>query len=268
MSFPASWLALREPYDAAARNTEVLEKVAAFFADRTAISVVDLACGTGATLRAVAPCLPVAQAWRLVDNDLSLLARITPPASPRGLRITPTPLDLSRDLELALDGQVDLVTTSAFFDLVSGIWLDRFLVELAARRLPLYAALTYDGTASCMPDERLDRAVIAAVNRHQLGDKGFGPALGPQAASVAVERLARLDYQVIQGSSDWIFAADDRDIQIEVVSGWAVAAREMGTLKTDDIVDWLARRRAAIAHGRASMRVGHIDFFAWPKGMR
>jgi hypothetical protein len=72
--FTAQWLTLREPYDRAARNPTVLDAVAAAFRGQSAISVVDLACGTGATLRAIGDRLPTRQNWRLVDNDLGLLA--------------------------------------------------------------------------------------------------------------------------------------------------------------------------------------------------
>src|ERR1035437_5568276 len=50
-------------------------------------------------------------------------------------------LDLNRNLEAALDGPVDLVATSALLDLVSETWLDRLAGEIAARSIPLYAAL-------------------------------------------------------------------------------------------------------------------------------
>jgi hypothetical protein len=40
---------------------------------------------------------------------------------------------------------LDLITTSALLDLVSADWLERLTVEAAARRLPIYAALTYQG---------------------------------------------------------------------------------------------------------------------------
>ena len=73
---------------------------------------------------------------------------------------------------------------------------------------------------------------------------------------------ARVGYSVVSGSSDWEFAPDDRAIQLEVLSGWAAAAGELGDLPQGAIDSWLARRRALIAAGRSSMRVGHVDIFA------
>ena len=99
------------------------------------------------------------------------------------------PVDLARDLELALDGPLDLITASALLDLVSAEWLDRLIVEAAARRLPVYAALTYDGRVRIEPAEAFDAEILSGFNLHQRTDKGFGPALGPDAAARAVERL-------------------------------------------------------------------------------
>jgi len=268
MSFSSSWLTLREPYDRRARNPVVLEAVAAWAAERSSVAVVDLACGLGSTLRAVTERLPVRQSWRLVDNDLSLLARAGALAKPPDRTVTPVPVDLARDLEAALDGPVELVTTSALLDLVSHEWLDRLVTETAARRLPVYAALSYDGLATLDPVDTLDAAVIDAVNQHQRGDKGFGPALGPEAAATAPSRFEAVGYTVTQGASDWVFGVKDTEIQTEVLTGWAVAAREIGESSIGDIIGWLARRRDHIAAGRSSMRVGHVDFFARPIATR
>ena len=155
--FSAQWLALREPYDLKARSQAVLDAVAAFFRGATAIAVVDLACGTGATLRAVGPRLPARQSWKLVDNDLSLLAKVATLFRPPELIVTAQPVDLVRDLELALDGPIDLVTTSALLDLVSAEWVERLAVEAAVRRLPIYAALSYDGEVTLTPKDPIRR---------------------------------------------------------------------------------------------------------------
>jgi len=264
VSFSADWLALRERYDRSARNRDVLGRVAGAFVGNPAVAIVDLACGTGATLRAVAPHLPARQTWRLADNDLGLLARAAATERPAQAVVSPMPLDLARDLEAALDGPLDLVTASALLDLVSAAWLERFAVETAARRLPVYAALIYDGRVALDPADPFDTAVVGAVNRHQRRDKGFGPALGPAAAAAAVARFAEIGYEVVQGESDWVLGGADSEMQREVLSGWATAARELGELALADLVAWLTRRRDLIEAGRAGMRVGHVDFFAWP----
>jgi hypothetical protein len=267
MSFSAAWLELREPYDRRSRNPAVLDAVAAALAGRSSVTIVDLACGTGSAFRALRPRIKAWQSWRLVDNDLSLLAR-APQSSLPDVNVATIPIDIHRDLEAALDGPADLVTTSALLDLVSDEWLQRLVVETAVRRLPVHAALSYDGRVEMNPADAADPKIIAAINAHQRTDKGFGLALGPQAARQAIERFERVGYAVVQGASDWVFAPQDREIQVEILSGWAAAARDTGNMPLPDVVGWLTRRRDLVAAGRSSIRVGHIDFFARPTDTR
>jgi hypothetical protein len=266
--YSAEWLALREPYDMAARNAVVLDTVASAFFGRAAISVVDLACGIGATLRAVGPHLPSRQSWTLVDHSLALLALAFPSASPAHVTVTTTALDLARDLKLALDGPIDLVTTSALLDLVSPAWLDRLIAEVAARRLPFYGALTYDGRAIAEPVVSHDHELLTGFNLHQRTDKGFGPALGPTAAAHAAKRFEEFGYAVVQGRSDWMFGPDDRAIQDALFAGWADLGLLTTTLSPDQIAEWLSWRRAHLAQGRSKLRIGHVDIFARPIGTR
>jgi hypothetical protein len=267
-AFSAKWLSLREPYDCAARNPGVLDAVAEAFHGQASISLVDLACGTGATRRAIGQRLPQHQTWRLVDNDLGLLAQAATLQHAPQVTLLTRPIDLVRDLELALEAPLDLVATSALLDLVSPQWLDRLIVEAAARRLPVYAALSYDGRAVAEPAVSLDREVIAGFNRHQRSDKGFGPALGPGAASHAAEHFERFGYAVVQGRSDWVLGPADRAIQEALLAGWAEAAAQTPAVSADALAQWLARRRAYLSEGRSSLRVGHVDIFARPIGRR
>ena len=108
--FSADWLALREPYDVRARNPTVLDAVDTFLKQRSPVRIVDLASGTGATLRALSSRLPAQQIWRLIDNDVGLLNRATATPAAKDVVATAIPLDLSRDLGAALDGEIDLVT--------------------------------------------------------------------------------------------------------------------------------------------------------------
>ena len=206
--------------------------------------------------------------WDLIDNDPVLLALACDQHRDKGMTLNAVQLDLSRHFEAALASRPNLITISALLDLVSQEWLQQFLHGIAARALPVYAALTYDGRCDLSPTDQLDGAVVSAVNAHQRTDKGFGPALGPSAAKAAIAGFETLGYSVITGESDWIMQPDDREIQDEILAGWANAAREMGTLPASAIADWLTRRKAMISEGRSSMRVGHVDFFAFPSSMR
>jgi SAM-dependent methyltransferase len=263
--FSVQWLSTREPYDRAARNSAVLDGLAAAFAGASAVRVTDFGCGTGSTMRAVSPRLPARQSWRLVDNDGGLLDAARK-ATPPGANVTTVAIDLARDIEQAF-GACDLVATSALLDLVSATWLDRLVEHLVRLSRPLYAALSYDGMVALAPKTHYDEIVIAAVNRHQCTDKGFGPALGPDAAQIALERFRHAGFAVLEGRSDWQFGADDRDIQIEMLAGWADAAGEIG-IDPSIIEGWLQERRDHVRAGRSHMRVGHIDFFARPTGCR
>jgi hypothetical protein len=265
--FSADWLALREPHDLRARSGEIVSMVAALLDTFPSLQIVDLACGTGSTLRALSPHLPVRQYWRLVDNDLGLLGRAKATPLAKHVTVAVTPLDLNRDLEAALDGPTDLVTTSALLDLVSNAWLDRLVVEIAARSIPFYASLTYDGRVEIAPHDSADAAIIAAINTHQTIEKGFGRALGPAAAKTAIAGFERVGYTVTHRRSDWTIGPRDRDIQEAVFSGWAHAAREIG-LPFAESTTWLARRRDFIAAGASSLRVGHLDLLAAPTDKR
>ncbi len=264
--FSAEWLALREPFDRCARNPTVRDAVTSSFKDHFSVRVVDLASGTGSTLRALSPHFPPRQDWRLIDNDLGLLARANAPEF-AGITMKAVPVDLTIDLELVLDGPVDLVTASALLDLVSSSWLDRLATEMAARAIPLYAALNYDGRLELTPTDPFDTAIVNALNTHQCTDKGFGPALGPAAPIQAIARLEALGYSVMHGSSDWLIGPAAHAIQNQILSGLAGAACEMGE-SLPETASWLSRREKLVAADQSSIRVGHIDLWARQTGTR
>jgi hypothetical protein len=177
-------------------------------------------------------------------------------------------LDLANDLQAALGGPINIVTTSAFLDLVSQGWLEQLTRRTVARHLPLYAALTYDGRVVLNPIDARDEAVVAAVNRHQRSDKGFGPALGPNAPSCAIKLFQAAGYDVLHGHSDWTLGPVDGEIQLEIFAAWAEAARETGAVPIAELHVWLKARRQAVALGCSQLRVGHVDFLARPIASR
>jgi hypothetical protein len=256
-SFTAEWLSLREAADAAARS----EALAAGFAD-DARRIVDLASGTGANIRYLAPRLRRASHWLAVDNDVQLLGALVPPA---GASVSKRTLDLAHALDdLRLDG-CDLVTASALLDLVSEPWLVRLAARCAKARVGVLFALTYDGRIEWSPAEKGDELVRTLVNRHQLGDKGFGLALGPGAAAAASAAFTAAGYEVREASSDWSLGPSWRALQTALVDGWTSAAAEIAPGEADALRDWADRRRAHVAADASRVRVGHVDLGGRPR---
>ncbi|HWG06395.1 MAG TPA: class I SAM-dependent methyltransferase [Beijerinckiaceae bacterium] len=276
--FAADWLALRESADRRARNTDVLTVVSAAFSARRDLTIVDLGCGAGSNLRALAPHLGAAQHWRLVDNDQALLAAaretliawagggreeagrlvLQPPG--RRIDVTFESANLAEDYAALLAERADLVTAAAFFDLVSQDWIAAVSAALAARSLPLYAVLTYDGAEHWSPPHPADRAVLAAFHAHQSCDKGFGPAAGPKAAAGLENALHRQGYAIVSGESPWRLGADDRELIAALADGVAAAVAETGLVPDADCRAWRTARIAAEA-----AVIGHADVFAHPQ---
>jgi len=274
--FSLDWLDLREAADQRARDKNLLVDAMRFLdavrenseaADESRI-VMDLGTGSGSTLRAFSSVME-AQAnlhtWRLIDNDAKLLAAAKRRA-PSGANTETYLLDLNNLAELPIEG-VELMTSSALFDLVS----ERFVHELADTllahckgKLPgFYSALNYDGNTDWSPAHPLDRDVLAAFNRDQQTDKGFGPALGPQSAPVMEQKFTKLGFAVACAQSPWQLNGNEAELVRELICGIGNAVKNDSMLEPNELHNWIKFRMAHADSG--TCRVGHIDLLALPE---
>lgn len=285
--FSAQWLALREPFDAAARSAVSIAELRAHIAHGTAaapLTIVDLGAGAGSNLRYLAPLLGGTQHWRLADHDRNLLdtalAATYAWAAQRGDEVARTgalleihsaafacevrcePVDLAQltAVELPRGG---LVTAAALLDLVSRDWLDRLARRCRAARAAVSLALTYDGRTTAKPAEPEDAAVLALFNRHQLFDKGFGPALGMRAAEAAEAAFEAHGYELRVATSDWVIGTKEHALQLALLEGWLGAALEIAPESRLALTSWHERRRAHVLGGRSSLSIGHVDLVGW-----
>jgi SAM-dependent methyltransferase len=257
MTFDPAWLALREGYDHAVRDRALTE---AFVKALGATpKLVDLGCGTGSNLRYLAPHLPGTQRWICIDYDPRLLACLSEQC-PEGVDVETYELDLAADLEAITIGHGMGVTGAALLDLASAVWLDRLAAH--CREAVLLMTLSFDGRMIWDPIDAADEAVNDAFCRHQRSDKGFGPALGPDAASYLAERLEGSGHDVLVAPSDWVFRGEDVEILRSMVDGVSAAAGEADPRLELDA--WRARRREEIDAQALSLTVGHIDVLALP----
>lgn len=261
--FQADWLSLREPVDHRSRHGSLTAILARCGEARGWSRVLDLGGGTGSNVRYLAPRLPWARTWRVVDHDPALLARIEPPP---GATLETVEGDLARE-GLASVAQADLVTASALLDLVSRGWLEALGERCARRGCAVLLALTYDGTVRLdgeAPDPD-DAFVVAAVNRHQMGNKGLGRALGPGAASAALHVFRAAGYHARLSPSPWVLEGPaDAPLALALMEGWVEAAGALHPAESGRLEAWLSRRGAEFREGRLRVTVGHQDLLALP----
>jgi hypothetical protein len=156
-----------------------------------------------------------------------------------------------------------LVTAAALLDLVSEAWLRALAARCRARGAAVLFALTYDGRMQCSPADPEDDGVRDLVNQHQRTDKGFGPALGPDATDVAERCFASVGYQMHREPSDWVLSPESDRLQQQLIEGWADAAMTIAPERSVSIRDWLARRLGHVVSGRSRLVVGHQDLAGW-----
>lgn len=278
--FSAQWLALREPADHRARDVSLRDQVVHDLDHLArvrpgAIKVVDLGCGSGSNLRALAPHLPATQHWTLVDYDPALLsaAKVAltqwadQTVSDQGtlvllknskhISVEFLCEDLSNNLETVLALPTDLLTAAAFFDLVAASWLERFCGLL---RSPLYTVLTYNGLEIWQPPEPMDAAMLKAFHAHQQTDKGFGAAAGPNAADVMETLLKARGFAVSTAQSPWKLAAADRNLIEQLAIGSAGAVLETKQVPVENVTAWKQSRSVA-----QTCEIGHTDLYARPR---
>jgi hypothetical protein len=260
----SSWLALREPADAAARSASLTRALVDTLPRDRALRIVDLGTGSGSNVRYLEPTVGrpfrgAAPDWLLVDADAALLdeARRRQPGVPTRQMNLGT-------LDAALFVGRDLVTASALLDLVSEGWIESLAAHCRQARAAALFALNYNGESRCTPEEPEDETIRALMNVHQRqNDKGFGRAAGPDASAIAARCFEAVGYTVRRERSDLRLAPDARALQRQLIEGWAEAALEIAPDKSSMIHDWLARRLAHVADGRSHIVVGHDDLAAW-----
>jgi len=266
-AFSAEWLALRAAADSAARSSRLAQLVAQMLSAVDPIRVLDLASGTGANVRYLSEFFPARQEWLLVDHDRDLLdhARRQLPSSVSHAEVRQTDLRIITDGGAAelFSGRA-LVTASALLDLVSGAWLSALATQCSGNGSAVLFALTYDGRMQCTPEEPEDARVRDLVTQHQRSDKGFGPALGPDAVERAEQCFTRAGYSVQRERSDWILAPEAAALQRPLIQGWADAAAEIAPHEAASIRAWCARRLAHVDALRSRIVVGHEDLAGWP----
>ena len=269
--FSIEWLNLREASDHKARDRHLLKTAANWLNDLKSKDkvIVDLGSGTGSTIRGLQRYTTLAPSiqWRLVDNDPELLAEAVNRHSEE-YSIESFLVDLSATQKLPLES-ASLITASALLDLVSSNFI-RDLCQLIkekneGRPLGFYSALNYDGCIKWTPFHPLDAAILMNFNTDQRRDKGFGPALGPDATDFLKTQFHSSKFQCLSAKSPWLLGSADYLLTESLINGISDVAIQRDGLTNSDIQDWKTFRMKNVRTGTCYL--GHTDILVLPNSL-
>jgi len=265
----SGWLDLREPADAAARAVDLVEHLGRRLPTGAPLRIHDLACGSGAMGRWLAPLLPGPQRWIGHDRDADLLgiAAARPPRrSADGLAVTFEPA--CSDIRMLAAGDLAgaaLITASALLDLLTADELDGVVDLCIAVGCPALLTLSVAGRVSLAPADPLDQRMASAFDAHQRRLTAGGRLLGPDAVPAAVAGFRRRGAaEVLTSPSPWRLGAADADLTAEWLAGWVGAACEHEPRLAGRADAYLRGRRAQIRSGRLAVTVAHADILVLP----
>jgi len=263
-----AWLDLREHADATARAPELAELLQCALPFGSPLVIHDLACGSGAMGRWLAPRLAGPQRWILHDRDPDLLALAEvdvpgPAADGADVVVETRRSDITRLGPDDLAG-ASLVTASALLDLLTRDELATIVRSCTETGCAVLFTLSVTGQVRLGPGHRLDTRVAAAFDAHQRRATARGHLLGPDAVDAAIDEFRRLGAEVVVRPSPWRLGAADTGLVVEWLNGWVGAAFEQDEELEAD-ADPYRRRRLRAAHaGLLSVTVRHADLLVLP----
>ncbi|MGX7826491.1 class I SAM-dependent methyltransferase [Actinokineospora sp. 24-640] len=259
MTFSPEWLALREPADADARATALLDPLRAALRNRIPLVARDMGCGTGSMARWLSERLPRPQHWVLHDVDPLLLEQAG--RSVRGPGIT-TDLregDLARVTAADLAGTA-LLTASALLDVLTAEEVDTVADACSEAGCAALLSLSVTGEVELSPTDALDSEFRQAFNDHQRRPVDGRRLLGPDAVRHAVTAFEARGARVLTAPSPWRLGADQAALIRQWLHGWVGAACEQRPDLANRASDYLRGRLSGDLH----VVVRHVDILALP----
>jgi hypothetical protein len=259
------WLAARVAADTAARAatlTTLLPELINYLVSTgdldDDIEFIDLGAGTGANQRWLAPRLPFRQRWIHLDHD---------PAISRSLPLPDDTLIIDDSVEALArllagrDGDRQLVTCSALFDVLTMAQLDAVCAAVIDNHVPALFSLTVTGTLQVVPHHTDDQQLLDAFNDHQ---RRAGRA-GPDAAALASTTLQNGGFTVLCEETPWrLTAASGQAFVEQVLQERLDAAVAQDPALASAAAAWLDLRRIQLALGVLHIELGHCDILALP----
>ncbi len=259
--FQNKWLNLRETVDRNSRNKRILYLINKFFKNKKNIRIVDLGSGAGSNYRFLKSRLLNNQYWSFVDishqstNYFKKNIKLSSKIKKTNFKI----VDVINNLEKINFNDYNLVTGSAFLDILPKTWFKNFY-KLNVDTEIVYFALNYNGNFKFFPKHKDDKKILNIFNKDQKSDKGIGEvAVGPDCTELINKAFKRTHKRYVLDST-WDVSQNYK-FQIYFLN----FCREIIQKNKLNFDDWLKFRLKCINEKNSRFILNNTDFLAIKK---
>ena len=290
-NFQEEWLAIRYPFDLAARNKEVEAAFLDYFYGYDELQIIDIGSGTGNNFRYWFSKLPISQSWTFVELN-PLLAEISLAKAKKYLEASDWEVSISKNqlsasfregvqkhkkiriqiletsfLELPfghqLLGNPDFLMANAVFDLLTAKMFDRFAEQLIEHKIPLLSTINFVGMRFQNPTKE-DELFTNYYLQHMQRLQTFGRTLGTDCTTHATSFFKKKGQSYTLGESNWIVKKTDEKMLLWTLGYMEEAVPSMLKDKAEEerFMNWLAVKREQVKQQKLELIVYHYDWFS------
>ena len=202
--FNNNWLKLRETVDKKSRNLKIIQLINKKFDNNTPVSIIDLGTGTGSNFNYLKPKLKFSQNWVFTDISLNSINYFKQnlKLSNKIIKTKFQIFDVINDLDKIKFKSFDIVTGSAFLDILPKNWFYKFHKFNSKTEIVLFA-LNYNGDFKFLPKHKNDKIIVNLFNKDQKTDKGIGnKAVGPNCSNL-INNIFKKTHHTYLMNSKW-----------------------------------------------------------------
>ena len=258
--FQNSWLFQREKIDNLSKNISIINKINRVLKNYDEIRIIDLGTGTGSNFRYLSKKIKFKnQFWTLMDLSKSSLnqAKKNIVTNNKIKKIILKHDDIIKNIQQHNFEDYDLVTGSAFLDIMPFDWFKKFYIKNKNTKL-VYFSINYDGYIKFYPKHNLDRDILQLFNNDQKSKKNNKTrAVGPDCSNI-INRCFSKTHKCYLFKSNWI-DVKNKNFQLMFLD---FCENIIKTNRKTNFSEWLDFRKENIIKNNSKLSVSNKDFLA------
>ena len=258
--FENSWLFQREKIDNMSKNLFLIKKINNSLKNYDQIRIIDLGTGTGSNFRFLSKKIKYKnQSWTLMDISKNSLnaAKKNVTTNDKIKKIIIKHDDIIKNIQQNNFTNYDLVTGSAFLDIMPHEWFKKFYLKNINTKI-VYFSINYDGYFKFYPKHRMDKKFLQLFNSDQKSKKNNKTkAVGPDCSNIIKSYFSKT-HKSFLFKSNWT-NVKDKNFQLMFLDFCENIIKKN---KKNNLLEWLDFRKDNIFKNKSKLSVSNKDFLA------